>query len=281
MWVRAVFAFLVCVFSFWYLIFGLCSATTLERGVSSAVTHENLPDFKEVYRIKIENRVNGAIEVSEDEGQSWKTVGRVLYPTNKINENGYSASKWMAEGRIVATSVNAIHVKSGSAEASRTIFSILPREMLQPPRKYRSYISPDSSIYTDIPAGKIIFGGGFSPFSGNMVMVSGTGEAVVPLGRDYVPKLGDTFYILVDRPVEFPKEIVFENRFGGRITISYFSGDERVIGQVLRPASGVGRFEGSKFADRGSGRFSDCSCAAWFGDDLYPKDDPVDGNRAG
>ncbi|MFC1540760.1 hypothetical protein ACFL1W_00580 [Candidatus Margulisiibacteriota bacterium] len=236
------------------LLVVFCSAagaTTLERGVSSSIAYENLPDFEEVYRIRIENKVNGSIEASSDAGESWQSVGRVLYPTDKVSKNGYSASKWMAEGRVVATSVNAIHIKSGSAEVTRTIFSLLPKEMLQPPKRYRSYISPNSSIYTDIAAGTGIFGGGLAPFVGNVVLVSQPGLPILPLDADYVPAIGDTFYILVDRPLDMPKEIVLENRFGGRISISYFSGDEKVIGQVLRPVSGVGRFEGSKFVDPG------------------------------
>lgn len=241
----------------WILVLVVCVlafplyATTLERGVSPAIEYENNPEFKEVYRIKIENRAGGTIEVSEDEGFTWKSAGRVLYPTEKINPNGYSASKWMEAGRVVATAVNAIHIKTGVADESRTIFSILPKEFLMPPKRYRSYLSPNASIYTSISAGKSIFGGGFSPFVGNVVMLSRPGKQVISLPTDYVPEIDDTLYILVDRPVVNPKEIVIENRFGGRITICYFSGEERIIGEVLRPVVGIGRFEGSLFVDPG------------------------------
>jgi len=232
-------------------VFGIASATTLERGVSPAIEYENQPDLEEVYRVKIENKAGGMIEVSQDKGATWQLVGKVLYPTKKINPNGYSASKWMETGRVVATAVNAIHIKTGLADESRKIFSLLPKEFLQPPRKYRSYLSPDASIYTNISSGKSILGGGFSPFVGNKVMFSRPAQSMIPMPADYIPEVGDTLYILVDRPVENPKEIVFENRFGGRISISYFSGEERVIGEVLRPVSGVGRFEGSKYVDPG------------------------------
>ncbi|MEE8638544.1 MAG: hypothetical protein V3T21_05835 [Candidatus Margulisiibacteriota bacterium] len=239
----------------WILVFCLLAsaagATTLERGVSPAIGYENQPEFEEIYRIKIENWTNGAIEVSEDKGKSWNAAGKVLYPTQKINPHGYSASRWMEPGRVVATAVNAIHIKAGPSDESRAIFSILPKEFLMPPRKYRSYLSPNSSIYVDISAGESIFGGGFSPFVGNVVMLSRPAQPLLPLPLDYVPQVGDTYYILVKRPVEFPKEIVIENRFGGRITICYFSGEEKLIGEVLRPVSGVGRFEGSKYVDPG------------------------------
>ena len=57
--------------------------------------------------------------------------------------------------------------------------------------------------------------------------------------------------IKVERPARYPKEIVFENRFGGLITIKYIDGEKRYIGQVLRPMEGVGRFLGSEYADVG------------------------------
>jgi hypothetical protein len=158
---------------------------------------------------------------------------------------------WVEAGRVAASAVNAIHIKSGAADEQRSIFSILPKEFLRPPKSYRSFLSPDSSIYTNIQAGKSVFGGGFAPFVGNTVMLQSADQEIVALPQDYVPKVDDTFYILVERPVDYPKEIVFENRFGGRISISYFSGDERVIGQVLRPVVGIGRFEGSRFAAPG------------------------------
>jgi hypothetical protein len=226
-------------------------ATTLERGVSSSVSRENNPRLEEVYRIKIENKVDGSIEVSEDKGESWESLGKVLYPTEKVSKHGYAAAMWVEAGRVAASAVNAIHIKTGAVDEKRSIFSILPKEFLRPPKSYRSFLSPNSSIYTNIPAGKSIFGGGYAPFVGNKVLLSSPAQQIADLPQDYAPKVDDTFYILVERPVDYPKEIVFENRFGGRISISYFSGDERIIGEVLRPVVGIGRFEGSRFANPG------------------------------
>src|SRR3989338_4105736 len=226
-------------------------ATTLERGVSPAIRHENYPAFKEIYRIKVENRVDGVIAVSEDSGKNWANVGKVLYPVTRVSKTGYAAARWISEGRVAAAAVNAIHIKTGAAEWDKSIFTLLPKDFLQPPKVYNSFLSPDSSIYTDIPAGKSIFGGGFAPFVGNIVMLSAPAQPVIDLPRDYVPAVGDAYYILVDRPIDYPKEIIFENRSGGRIIINYYSGDHRVIGEVLRPVVGIGRFPGSLYADPG------------------------------
>ena len=242
---RLVAGFLLILMSF------ACAATTLDRGVSPAIKYENKPNFKEVFRIKIENRGGGTIEVSEDEGESWKPVGQVLFPTEKVSAGGFAAARWMSAGRVVATAVNAIHIKTGESGTSKTVFSVLPRDFLKPPAKYKSFLSPDSSIYTDIAAGEGIFGGGYSPFVGNNVLVSRPGVAVGTIPKDYVPAAGDKFYILVDRPTFYPKELTFENRFGGRVMVTYFSGGERIVGEVLRPVVGIGRFEGTEYIDPG------------------------------
>jgi hypothetical protein len=57
--------------------------------------------------------------------------------------------------------------------------------------------------------------------------------------------------IQIRQPKRFPREIIFENRFGGLITISYRGEAPRPIGQVLRPVVGVGRFVGSYFSEEG------------------------------
>ncbi|MEA3493079.1 MAG: hypothetical protein U9R38_01685 [Candidatus Margulisiibacteriota bacterium] len=234
-----------------FFMVGIAGATTLDRGISPQIETENSAEYEEIYRIKIDNRVGGVVEVSGDKGKVWEPSGKVVYPTARVSKTGYSAAKWVAPGEVAAAAVNSIHIKTGSIETERTIFSILPKEFILPPKKYRSFLSPNSSIYTDIKAGTSIFGGGFSPFVGNVVMLSEWGKKKVQLPEKYVPKVGDEFYIIVTRPKRLPKEIIFENRFGGAITIRYYSGDRRVIGEVLRPVSGVGRFEGSRYVDPG------------------------------
>ncbi|MFH1542378.1 MAG: hypothetical protein ABIE84_04730 [bacterium] len=206
--------------------------------------------FEEIYRIRIENEKNGTILVSRNEGFSWEAVGKVLYPTEKVSKGGYAAAKWVGEGRVAASAVNAIHLKVGPKD-DRTIFSVLPKEFLKSPGNYRSFLSPDSSIYTDIPAGTGIFGGGFAPYVGNVVMVSSPGKPYVPLSRDYVPQLEDVFFIIVSRPTWYPKQIVFENKFGGNIYVEYPGEKPQVIGEVMRPVVGVGRFEGTRYASSG------------------------------
>ncbi|MBI5078869.1 hypothetical protein HZB08_02485 [Candidatus Saganbacteria bacterium] len=218
---------------------------------SSSIDYENNPKLEEIYRVKIWNLPGGTVEVSPDRGKTWELVGKVVHPAGKTDPKGYPASKWVEGGRVAATAVNAIHIKvsTDAAGENRKVFSLLPEEFIK--GNYKSYLDSVSSIYTDIPAGRGIFGGDYAPFVGNPVMLADAAKGINPLPKDYTPELGDKLYIMVERPLNYPQAIIFENSFGGKIIIRYFSGEEKVIGQVLRPVAGVGRFEGTKHASAG------------------------------
>ena len=223
-------------------------------GIPKDLAGENDPDFIEPRRILIVNEKGGDISVSDDQGDSWAKVGKVLWPTVKVNKKGYTASKWVQDQAVAAVSVNAIHIKVGyNEEIDRgIIFSLLPKEFSSVPRSYNSFYSPSSSILTDISAGTSIFGGIDTPCVGNRISVLNDEYAeVLKKGEVYTPKAGDRLLIVVTQPKRSPQQIVFENRFGGRVTMRYLDGEEKIIGQVFKPVLGVGRFAGTKYAEVG------------------------------
>jgi hypothetical protein len=113
-------------------------------------------------------------------------------------------------------------------------------------------VSPQSAAFTDMPGGTGIFGGVFTPFVGNPIFLDNKRDNdLVPLPANYVPSVGDSWSIEILRPARYPENIIFENRFGGLITIQFRGEAPRVIGQVLRPVEGIGRFVGSYFSDVG------------------------------
>jgi hypothetical protein len=237
---------LLCLLILWA---GASYGALQERGVSPSVAPENSPLMTEMYRILIPNIPGGTIEVSSDKGSKWKPIGHVIWPVYKVNAEGYTASRWVEDGDIAASAVNAIHIKTDFNETADkgVIFNIVPKEVYS--KSVES--SPEASIFTDIPAGQTLFGGGYSPIVGNKVSVIDQNGNLGTIATGFIPKIGDVFVIKVERPTRYPKEIVFENRFGGLITIKYLDGEERYIGQVLRPIEGVGRFLGSEYADVG------------------------------
>lgn len=209
----------------------------------------------EVARLRIHDAKNGEIEGSRDGGKTWELIGHVTQPTQKANIHAYNASRYAPIGTVAATAVNAIHIKIGfnKKDNQGIIFSLSPKAETEAGKlSLQSEVSPGSSAFTDNEGGNGIFGGPFTPFVGNKVFLDNDRNNVLtPLPDGYTPKLGDSWTIPITRPRHYPREVVFENRFGGLITIQYRGEKPRVIGQVLRPVLGIGRFVGSYFSDVG------------------------------
>ncbi len=210
----------------------------------------------EVFTIVIENTPNGCIFVWQD-GEAIE-IGKVLAPCGAVNADGFTASAWAEDSTVCATAVNAIHLKIASdPETGRGILITLqPREFLDfDPTDYGSYFSQSSSIFTDIPAGTGIFGGPFTPLVGSRFSLQkgqGTGYSgePSPVPPEYVPSNGDTLVLAVSRNAGIDY-IEFDNSFGGLIILKRVSEEPEVIGQVLQPVAGVGRFGGSAYAGVG------------------------------
>jgi hypothetical protein len=73
----------------------------------------------------------------------------------------------------------------------------------------------------------------------------------VPIAAGYVPQQGDEIMIVVLNPEPYPISIEFENREGGAISMRYADGTRELLGYVVRPVRGVGRFEGVLYAGIG------------------------------
>jgi hypothetical protein len=229
---------------------GVLLATALSAPVALCA---GTSPIHEILRVRIVNDANGEIAVSRDRGATWQGLGRVLRYTARVNPKGYTASKWVPAGRVAATAVNAIHISAGynAAEDRGIVFSILPREFLSAPPTYTSFLSPDSSIYTDLPAGQGIFGGGGAPLVGNRVYCEREDGTLTALGEGYVPARGDALVIVAERPARYPTAVVFENWEGGAVTLGCSDGSRELLGWVVKPVQGVGRFLGAVYAGAG------------------------------
>lgn len=224
------------------------------RGPSPEILPHQTSARQELCRIRICNTVGGLITGSRDEGNTWEMLGSVQVPANMLADHGYTAGKWATPGTVAATAVNSIHICSGHDDKASTddLFSVCPKELMSDAgMRLQSYVSKNAAIFTDIPGGAGIFGGYWSPASGTPVYLEQNGE-LAPLSPKYTPRVGDVLVLRVLVPLDLPKAIVFENRFSGLITEIAWDDTEKVIGQVLQPVVGIGRFFGSQYADVGA-----------------------------
>lgn len=222
-------------------------ADEVRPGPSPEVAATNAALGQEIFRIRIDNRAGGAIEASRDAGANWLPLGHVTVPATAVNPAGYTASQWAQDSSVAASAVNALHVKvANHPETGRGIvFSVVPAGTVVGAAQGRG----STAIATDIPGGEAIFGGGFAPCVDSPVSSANAPDE--PLAADYAPAEGDQILI---RTLEPPRRIAwldFDNSFGGLITARYIGGEEQVIGMVLRPVVGIGRFEGTRDAAPG------------------------------
>jgi len=209
-------------------------------------------------RVRIDNRLGGEIAVSTDRGETWLTIGSVLRPndghTQETGDDGFTAADWAPSGAVAATAVNALHVKVRQGTRHAVLFTIQPRELLcKTAEEVKSYFSSPTSIFTDIPAGSLLFGPEYAPRLGNPVYVIRDGvSSRLPDG--YKPQLGDILVMPSLRPNPCLKELRFVNRLGGLVFAAYSDGSANCIGCVAKPVGATGRFGGSQYAGRGEVR---------------------------
>jgi len=203
---------------------------------------------REIFRLRFSNEEGGEISVSKDGGLTWEKLGAVLHPCEKVEPRGFTAAKWVEPVKVAASAVNAIHITTDyDPQIDRaTVFSILPREVFVP----GSFLVPEASIITDLSAGEKIFGGGLAPLVGNRLWVEREGQVFLAQ-KGYLPARGDRLTIVVERFPQQPTQLVFQNRQGGLIWLQFLDGSRSVIGRVLRPVRGVGRFVGTRYAAAG------------------------------
>lgn len=213
-------------------------------------------DLLEAFQIKITNDKSGFVEISVDQGMTWKTIGTVLHPVTQINKWGFHRSIQAPDHTVCETAVDRIQLKTGvnyddsEAKYGRgSLIGIAANERYFLDKKDRL---DKSLIYTDIPAGELIFGQ-YAPLLGNRFYVEKMGNLYLT-GEEFEPQKGDVFIIVVETDPVMINEIVFENRFGGSITAHYNKKDPEVIGTVLRPVDGIGEFIGTEYCQPGEVR---------------------------
>lgn len=198
--------------------------------------------------LRIDNAINGPVQVRLGDEGRWVTLGRVLRPANRTAP-GFGAGRWAAPGTIAATAVHGIRIRISGGEFGPMI-SLVPRQFATIPDLYGGHVPGDSGIRTDIGAGETLFRE-WAPLTGSPVFIE-TAAAPIPLPTDYVPVAGDVLLIRSRWRDDSPAEVQFENRKSGPVTAVYPDGTREVLGTVSQPLRGVGRFDGTSYTGVGA-----------------------------
>ncbi|MBC7808734.1 MAG: Ig-like domain-containing protein [Akkermansiaceae bacterium] len=214
------------------------------------------PGYIETHRLRIVNRVNGAISVSTDGGKNWQLIGRVLVPATTVVQ-GYIAAEYADPGTVAAIAVHGHRIRVSASDASLhapLILSLDPREYAgkAPNTGYGGHRPGSAGIFTNIGAGTSLFRE-LAPHVGNPVLRedSGTGK-VTPLSNRFSPNgAGEIILIPVWVPADALTQVVFPNKKGGFVKATFASGATRELMQVVKTVQGVGRFDGTAYTGVG------------------------------
>lgn len=228
------------------LLFAAIFLLTSDVLFSSAFAED--PDLP-LYRITIPMEPNENVTVVTAGGITY-VAGQVAALPQTTRWPSYTASAWGGPGEVCASAVNAIHMLvSVEKEKGRTL-SIIPRETIAPAA------GPGASIVITSQAGTGIFGAWAPPVGSKVTILNKENGKTASLSPNDLPSRGDIVTITVfEKDFGYMAEI--ENRPGGRVT-EWNKDGFRVIGRVIRPLGGTGRFEGTLFQKTGGLRANHC-----------------------
>ncbi len=237
--------------------FALCVLCLLFLSLTPTHALETPPRFPafaqvESHRIRVVNSLDGAIQISTDQGRSWHLIGRVTAPATQ-SLMGYSASGYAQPGTVAATAVHGLRIRVGDlGTPDPLLINILPKEFSQTPTLFGGHVSGLSGIYTNIPVGTSIFRE-LSPLVGSPVLrESSLGESQSLLPLNYIPREGDVLQIVVKQPVNPLSEVFFDNHAGGDVRVTYADGTKQVVTHVVKPVVGIGRYDGCSYTGVGA-----------------------------
>jgi len=209
---------------------------TLAAGLRA---QEEPPPTPELYRIRIENRAGGAVELSNDGGRLWDLLGRVTRPATSVSPSTSVISAVRAGG-VSAVTPEHLTLRIPATKDQFRSLRIQAKDQAE----------ASGAIGTDIPVSGSLFRC-LAPPVGSAVYLE-RAEKTDALPTNYLPQPGDRLTIVVRRGETFPAEVVIENRADGQVTVVTQAGANRVVGRVKQPLRGIGRYAGTERAGRGA-----------------------------
>ncbi len=209
----------------------------------------------EIHRIRIVNENGGAIQISTDGGQTYRLIGRVLAPATTAAES-YRAAEYAQPGTVAAIAVHGLRIRVGADDPQLhgpLSVSIDPKEYASGivNEGFGGHVAGSSGIFTDIPAGTSIFRD-LAPAVGDTVYLESSTGKLTPITPFFRPTgKGDVLVIPV-RVLQNPvAQVVFPNKEGAPVDVTYADGKTVTVTHVIHIAQGVGRFDGTSYTGLG------------------------------
>ena len=184
----------------------------------------------------------GAKALAVREGQPAEEIGTVLKIPKETRYPSYTASAWGEKSAVCASAVNALHLLVSVEKGNGRTISIIPQETIAPAAK------AGTAFVLSTTAGTGCFGAWSPKVGSEAVLRNGSGTERKLSASEFI-RQGETLVIKV-KDGELPSFVEIENRPGGRVTVCGKNGCT-LVGRVLRPLAGTGRFEGTKFQAAG------------------------------
>ncbi|MDR1885939.1 MAG: hypothetical protein LBQ56_06650 [Synergistaceae bacterium] len=193
-----------------------------------------------LFEVRIEFREGGAVVSRLPDGRQFD-LGHVVRLPEKTRWPSYTASAWGRPGSVTASAVNAVHILMGVEDGRGRTMSVVPQETIAPAA------GAGAAVVLDAEAGVGFFGAWAPPVGAGIF--TETRDGSVQALSERLPEPGD---VMIFRIVEgdMPYMVELENRPGGRV-VAWSASGPALIARVIRPLSGVGRFEGTLFQDSG------------------------------
>ena len=209
------------------------------------------------YSVVMENRTGGLIRVVDPPAQfllarPGTDLGTVVRPAQNVDTDPFYASLYGQPQTVVASAVNAVHIKAydDPAGGRSAVITILPKDLLTKDIHGEVVVPRDDAIYTSITGGHGIFGGSYPVIVGNPVSIYRNRQHVYFDPENTALAIGDIIIIEVRTPAAWPASLTIENREAGPITLINTNGAAS-CGLVQKPVTGTGRFAGGVFSAPG------------------------------
>ncbi len=201
-----------------------------------------------LFELRIPMEAGAPVTVSAAEGFN-TTLGHVVKIPTTTRFPSYTASAWSTPGTVCASAVNAVHMLLGVKDGKGRTMSVIPAETIAPAAGAGA-----SVVISDI-AGEGVFGA-WAPPVGSQVFIERGGSLSAlgsydTAGGHYSPKKGDVVVIKAEEFDDLPYMVDIENRPGGRV-IGWYRHGYQLLGRVIKPVGGTGRFEGTLFQRTGA-----------------------------